>query len=226
LLIDFTSNSLFWSGFLGISYIVDKTKYFFDATGHSHSAPSSAIPHACLTGLTHDEPPRTFMPSGVGSRMDLLGHHRDKLTATMTSVDAVGATRRSVRARRPVKSYNPKQQAPSLRSSGSENNKKMRTERSSILNLPIYNLPDAALIHISSFVENTSKVLLAGSLDLYGHLCRFCMDLNFILNFKSIQKVHTIILCLALSSKQNVLYGLFVWTHFFRTLPLCLLISS
>jgi hypothetical protein len=33
-----------------------------------------------------------------------------------------------------------------------------------LLKLPIYNLPDAVLIHISSFVENASKVLLAVAL--------------------------------------------------------------
>jgi hypothetical protein len=75
--------------------------------------------------------------------------------------------RRSTRARRPVKSIYDDAKAEQAAaiietSAGFKNKKKMRT--SSILDAPIYNLPDAVLIHISSFVNDASKVLLAVAL--------------------------------------------------------------
>jgi hypothetical protein len=78
------------------------------------------------------------------------------------------SSRRSTRARRPVKSiYDDArtEQAAAIveTSAGFKNKKKMRTKEP-MLDSPMYNLPDAVLIHISSFVNDTSKVLLAVAL--------------------------------------------------------------
>jgi hypothetical protein len=79
------------------------------------------------------------------------------------------SSRRSTRARRPVKSiYDDArtEQAAAIveTSAGFKNKKKMRTKERPMLDSPICNLPDAVLILISSFVEDTSKVLLAVAL--------------------------------------------------------------
>jgi hypothetical protein len=83
---------------------------------------------------------------------------------------AAGGIRRSTRVRRQVQSIyddaiiSMAEQAVVIAESVSQGKRKKRTKRVSPLTLPIYNLPESVLLHITSFMKDTPKVLLAVAL--------------------------------------------------------------
>lgn len=81
-----------------------------------------------------------------------------------TASAAIGV-RRSTRVRRQIQSIYDVARAESvagIAEDGGKINRKKRTKRASLL--PIYNIPDSVLLHITSFVEDASKILLAVAL--------------------------------------------------------------
>jgi hypothetical protein len=120
----------------------------------------------------------------------------------LATATAAGGIRRSTRARRQVQSIYDNaisiaEQAAVIAESGSKGKRKKRTKRMSPLSLPIYNLPESVLLHITSFMEKTSKVLLAVALSAssekirksnYGikpcSTARSILGSNFYVNFK------------------------------------------
>ena len=82
---------------------------------------------------------------------------------------AAGGIRRSTRIRRQVQSIyddakSITEKAVVIAESGSKGKRKKRTKRVSPLTLPIYNLPDLVLLHITRFMKHTLKRLLAVAL--------------------------------------------------------------